>query len=327
MRRFLSKGTPKENVGLARNQKLLESMELDDKHTIEFRDVTLGEFVGEGGFAKVYKCQIDGRAGVCKEIQSKNLDDEARYLLKNECTIWSRLAHQNIVGFLGMTSDATRLWLLCEFMAEGSLHQKHERRRRSRAAPPTEELLINQLQQVASGMDYLHALEPPVLHRDLKSPNILLQGDRLAIADFGLARYQERSGAGDMTAETGSYRWMAPEVIRHEKYDMRCDVYSYAILGWEMLTDRVPFDDVMPVEAAFGVAKSARRPPMPESAPESIQTLITTCWAQEAKQRPSFSTICAALAEEVQALAVEAKVGHLSVDEKSGEQAPAESKA
>ena len=54
-----------------------------------------------------------------------------------------------------------------------------------------------------------------------------------------------------MTAETGSYRWMAPEVIRHEEYDKRCDVYSFAILAWEMLTYRVPFDNMSTFPAPF----------------------------------------------------------------------------
>ena len=117
--------------------------------------------------------------------------------------------------------------------------------RKQRAPAPDALDLIEQLQQIATGMEYLHALQPPVLHRDLKSANVLIAegGQRLAIADFGLARYQANPGK-KMTAETGSYRWMAPEVIRHEEYDKRCDVYSFAILAWEMLTYRVPFDNM-----------------------------------------------------------------------------------
>ena len=162
--------------------------------------------------------------------------------------------------------------------------------------------LVGELQQIAQGMEYLHGLEPPVLHRDLKSANILIDGARLAIADFGLARYQAQQGK-KMTAETGSYRWMAPEVIRHEEYDKRCDVYSYAILAWEMLTYRIPFDNLMPVEAAFAVAREARRPPIP---PEwkglPIAEMLKACWHQDAGKRPPFSAICTALEEEVELL-------------------------
>lgn len=71
-------------------------------------------------------------------------------------------------------------------------------------------------------MAYLHSMEPPVMHRDLKPENILVDGDRLAIADFGFARRVDSDKC--MTAETGSYRWMSPEMVRHERYDCSCDI-------------------------------------------------------------------------------------------------------
>merc|ERR1719224_335810 len=142
-------------------------------------------------------------------------------------------------------------------LPDGALGDHLKRLREKHAPPPKEIDLVMSLQQVATGMEYLHSLD--VLHRDLKSANILRtdDGNRLAIADFGLARYQETSGK-KMTAETGSYRWMAPEGIRHEMYDWRCDGYSFAVLAWEMLTYRVPFEHMMPVEAAFAVAKDRK---------------------------------------------------------------------
>jgi len=157
--------------------------------------------------------------------------------------------------------------------------------------------------QIATGMAYLHGMEPVILHRDLKSGNILLAdgGSRLAIGDFGLSRYQECEKK-KMTAETGSYRWMAPEVIRHEMYDQRCDVYSFAILAWEMLTFRVPFDKLMPVEAAFAVAKEAKRPEMPSHARPSTVELLNACWHQDAQQRPSFHHVVEMLSQEAEQL-------------------------
>ena len=74
----------------------------------------------------------------------------------------------------------------------------------------------------------------------LKPANILVSGGTLKVADFGLARTKPATPTC-LTAETGSYRWMAPEVMRHEPYDERCDVYSFALVSWELLTLEMPF--------------------------------------------------------------------------------------
>jgi serine/threonine protein kinase len=94
-----------------------------------------------------------------------------------------------------------------------------------------------------------------------------------------------------MTAETGSYRWMAPEVIRHEPYGTSCDVYSYAVLCWEMLSYSIPFPHHTPVEVALSVATKGMRPEMPAHAPSVLVDLIEQCWQQEASLRPSFAKV------------------------------------
>ena len=94
-----------------------------------------------------------------------------------------------------------------------------------------------------------------------------------------------------MTAETGSYRWMAPEVIRHEPYGTGCDVYSFGVLCWEMLSYSIPFPHHTPVEVALSVATKGMRPEMPTHAPSVLVDLIAQCWQQEALLRPSFAKV------------------------------------
>jgi len=299
MFRKTEKADEKSGVRYQRNKSLVASMELNEQQVFDSEKITLGSLIGSGGFAKVYHCKLEGHErAVCKAINAEKIDQEAAYLLTNECTIWAKLEHPHIVSFYGMSWTSTTILLLCEFMPGGSLQEANEKQRKSGRVMQGEVELIGQLTQVASGMAYLHSFEPPVLHRDLKSANILLaaDSDRLAIADFGLARYQENQKK--MTAETGSYRWMSPEVIRHEKYDWRCDVYSFAVLAWECLTYRIPFEKLMPVEAAFAVAKEAKRPALPEGCPVAVSHMLNQCWHQEACKRPSFRRICSALAEE-----------------------------
>ena len=116
-----------------------------------------------------------------------------------------------------------------DFFAGGSVFDWMRAR-----GPPALLALLKMGAEVARGMDYLHKRR--VVHRDLKAANLLLDdAGCVKIADFGVARLLD-AGGGVMTAETGTYRWMAPEIITHAPYDEKADVYSYGILLWELLT-------------------------------------------------------------------------------------------
>jgi len=288
-----------------RNQQLVDKMRLSDSMLLDPDSIAMGKLLGQGGFAKVYQAELGGKLAVAKVIPSEKLNDEMCYLLQNEVTVWAKIKHPNVIEFFGMACTEKSILLLCEYMAEGSLLERHDRLLKAKVEPPPMRVLIEQMQQLSSGMEFLHAVRPhPILHRDLKSANILCaeDGHRLAIADFGLARFQGDCGV-KMTAETGSYRWMAPEVIRHEEYDIFCDVYSFAILAWEMLTYRIPFENKMPVEAAMAVARHAHRPEIPTSCPSKVKELIEICWHQNARARLPFSEISLRLAQEAALLA------------------------
>ena len=110
--------------------------------------------------------------------------------------------------------------------------------------------------QVATGLAYLH--QHRVIHRDIKAPNVLLDEQQHAkVADFGIATHA-RSGR-EHTAETGSYRMMAPEVITHQPYDEKCDVYSYGVLLWEITHQQLPFTGLTPLQARMPSAALVER--------------------------------------------------------------------
>ncbi|KAL1496290.1 hypothetical protein AB1Y20_016252 [Prymnesium parvum] len=274
---------------------ILKGVDLPPSMVIDRRAITLGRSLGAGAFGNVHVCEVQGWTcrTVAKRVQpSKMKPDDAR-MLRTELSLSALLDHPNTVQFYGFSTDLKELLLLSELCDGGPLDEAMERARRSRAPLPSEADLVDQMHQIASAMAHVHALG--YMHRDLKPANILLQGSLLKVADFGLARAKPPSPAC-LTAETGSYRWMAPEVMRHEPYDERCDVYSFSLVAYELLTHDIPFSGWMPVEAAFAVAKQAARPPLPSS-PAAVTSLLRRCWEQSFACRPSFAAVVSALEE------------------------------
>mmetsp|Transcript_10874 Transcript_10874/g.26763 ORF Transcript_10874/g.26763 Transcript_10874/m.26763 type:complete len:165 (+) Transcript_10874:3-497(+) len=113
------------------------------------------------------------------------------------------------------------------------------------------------------------------------------------IADFGLSRFYQDVQA--LTGGLGTYQWMAPEVLAHQKYSARADVYSFGIVMWECLTRALPYAGMTAVQAAVGVVNSGLRPDLPADTPPDLASLIRACWAPVPDQRPGFEEICGAL--------------------------------
>ena len=144
--------------------------------------------IGAGGFGLVFKCKLNGKTAVAKQIAPARLTAKDLPLLQNEMWLWAQIDHPNCVKFLGACFEATGFYyLLCEYMPGGSLLDRHNALR-PKATPSQTPQLLRQMRQVATAMEHLHSKK--ILHRDLKSANVLVAEDgRLVVADFGLARY------------------------------------------------------------------------------------------------------------------------------------------
>jgi mitogen-activated protein kinase kinase kinase 9 len=129
--------------------------------------------------------------------------------------------------------------------------------------------------EIALGMNYLHSFSTPIIHRDLKSLNILLDSCfRAKIADFGWTRLK----SDRMTNRIGTFQWMAPEVIDGDMYTEKADIFSYGIILWEIAAREPPYKSIMGTKVSIDVVKYDLRPDIPKATPEAFAKLMKRCW-------------------------------------------------
>uniref|UniRef100_A0A8C7T3V1 Mitogen-activated protein kinase kinase kinase n=1 Tax=Oncorhynchus mykiss TaxID=8022 RepID=A0A8C7T3V1_ONCMY len=261
---------------------------------IDFSELVLEEVIGVGGFGKVYRgAWKDQEVAVKAARQDPDEDITATSDgVKQEAKLFSMLQHPNIIKLEGVCLEEPNLCLVMEYARGGTLTRALTGRR----IPP--HILVNWAVQIARGMHYLHEeAVVPIIHRDLKSCNILLlekiENDdigrkTLKITDFGLAR--EWHNTTKMSA-AGTYSWMAPEVIKSSLFSKGSDVWSYGVLLWELLTGEVPYRGIDGLAVAYGVAVNKLTLPIPSTCPEPFSKLMEECWEQDPHIRPSFASI------------------------------------
>jgi hypothetical protein len=258
---------------------------------IPFDELMLIETIGTGRVSTIYRAAWQNPMGfqmVALKVAMVNPEtgdmshvDE----LRREADIAARLEHRGVCSLVGVAADAECFCLAYDFCEGGSVLSLLSDTSRYYEYLPI-------ALDVANSMAYLHSRD--VIHRDLKPSNVLLTRDhRAKIADFGMS---VANAGQELTAETGTYRYMAPEVIRHESYSSNADVYSFGVFLWQLITRQVPFASFTPVQAAYAVAEG-RRPPIPESTPRRLKEIIEACWDQDSHKRPSFTYIAMALAD------------------------------
>ncbi|RVE64853.1 hypothetical protein OJAV_G00130270 [Oryzias javanicus] len=261
---------------------------------IDFTELILEEVIGAGGFGKVYKGVWRGEEVAVKAARQDPDEDISvtAESVRQEARLFWMLRHPNIIALRGVCLREPNLCLVMEYARGGALN----RALAGKKVPPR--VLVNWAVQIATGMDYLHNQAfVPIIHRDLKSNNILilqpverndLIGKTLKITDFGLAR--EWHQTTKMSA-AGTYAWMAPEVIKLSLFSKSSDVWSFGVLLWELLTGEVPYREIDALAVAYGVAMNKLTLPIPSTCPEPFAQLLTECWSPNPHSRPSFTSI------------------------------------
>ncbi|KAL9841836.1 putative serine/threonine-protein kinase STY13 TKL-Pl-4 family [Arabidopsis thaliana] len=257
-----------------------------DEWTIDLRKLNMGPAFAQGAFGKLYKGTYNGEDVAIKILERpENSPEKAQFMeqqFQQEVSMLANLKHPNIVRFIGACRKPMVWCIVTEYAKGGSVRQ-FLTRRQNRAVPL--KLAVKQALDVARGMAYVHGRN--FIHRDLKSDNLLISADKsIKIADFGVARIEVQTEG--MTPETGTYRWMAPEMIQHRAYNQKVDVYSFGIVLWELITGLLPFQNMTAVQAAFAVVNRGVRPTVPNDCLPVLSDIMTRCWDANPEVRPCF---------------------------------------
>ncbi|XP_056276822.1 receptor-interacting serine/threonine-protein kinase 2-like [Pseudoliparis swirei] len=271
---------------------------------IPYQKLTDLYYLSRGGFGTVFKAQhSDWRTTVaikCLKLDCPVGERERNYLLK-EAEVLHKARFNYIIQIFGICNEPEFFCLVTEFMSNGSLDLLlHEKDMYPGLAWP---LRLRILYEIALGVNFLHNMSPPLLHHDLKTQNILLDGEfHVKIADFGLSKWRQLSvskGSGSKPTEMGgTVIYMPPEnyePCKSRRADVKHDMYSYAIIMWEVLSRQIPFEEVTnPMQIMFSVLRGIRPDTTLDSLPadipsrETLISLMTCGWTTKPEERPSF---------------------------------------
>ncbi|KAK8463117.1 hypothetical protein SEVIR_1G323600v4 [Setaria viridis] len=244
-----------------------------------------------GSFGEVYRGEWHGTEVAVKKFLQQDLSGDALEEFRTEVRIMKRLRHPNVVLFMGAITRVPNLSIVTEFLPRGSLfrlihrpnNQLDERKR------------LRMALDVARGMNYLHNCSPVIVHRDLKSPNLLVDKNWVVkVCDFGLSRMKNKTFLSSRST-AGTAEWMAPEVLRNEPSDEKCDVFSYGVILWELCTLLQPWEGMNAMQVVGAVGFQNRRLDIPDNIDPAIAEIIVNCWHTDPKLRPSFADIMATL--------------------------------
>ncbi|TMW69756.1 hypothetical protein Poli38472_001912 [Pythium oligandrum] len=262
-------------------------------YEIKLKEIHLVKRLAFGPLSEVYAAiWRDTKVGVKLLMPREGVVDRLEEAVKNfrrEIWVMNSLKHPNIVKLIGASLTPTCYVLVMEYMPNGSLYDYL--RDKDNFFP--HQLILTSALDIAVGMNHTH--QNNVLQRDLKSKNCLVSEHLVVkVADFGLARFKYKT-YGDYTF-VGTPYWAAPEVIRHEPYDEKADVYSYAIVLWELVERKDPYEGLNAFQVPLQVANDGLRPAeFTKSAPLGLDHLMKQCWDSNPNQRPTFEEIAETL--------------------------------
>ncbi|KAJ6852452.1 serine/threonine-protein kinase EDR1-like [Iris pallida] len=261
------------------------------KWEIPWEHLIIGERIGLGSYGEVYRADWNGAEVAVKKFLDQDFYGDALDEFRSEVRIMRRLRHPNVVLFMGAVTRPPNLSIVSEFLPRGSLYRILHRPN----CQIDEVQRIKMALDVAKGMNCLHTSIPTIVHRDLKSPNLLVDKNwTVKVCDFGLSRLKHSTFLSSKST-AGTPEWMAPEVLRNEPSNEKCDVYSFGVILWELATLRMPWSGMNQMQVVGAVGFQGRRLDIPKEVDPLVASIIWECWQKEPSLRPSFAQLTTAL--------------------------------
>eukprot|EP00457_Paulinella_chromatophora_P003033 gb/GEZN01003038.1/.p1 GENE.gb/GEZN01003038.1/~~gb/GEZN01003038.1/.p1 ORF type:complete len:618 (+),score=102.51 gb/GEZN01003038.1/:121-1974(+) len=297
---------PGEETGEAKSSDKSQPSKEKDHECIHERDIEWGAKIGQGSFGKVYKGRLWGQEVALKVMRTDRMTKGDIEDFEAESDLLKRLRHPNIVQFLGSCRTDGSLCIITEYLSGGSLEDLLEKNLDARKKMSLRQIITFAL-QICKGLNWLH--HRGIIHRDLKTANVIMDANNICkIADFGLAHAKKSD-----PSKTGFYGmagtpcYMAPEVLKKQKYGVKADVFSLGIILSELLIGDYPFDSYEKSQRS-GEQESTLdsfdraiidglRPIIPDKCPPKFRKLIQDCWRGDPETRPTVEEVTPRLQE------------------------------
>ncbi|KAH9931005.1 kinase-like domain-containing protein [Fomitopsis serialis] len=245
-----------------------------------------------GGCADIYLGRWNGQLVGVKAIRTSERDSHLHVLqrIAREAALWRCLAHPNVAPFYGIDREQFELSMICKWMPNGHII-KFLGNNPNASRPPL-------IADVACGLEFLHSDLVGIVHGDLKGANVLVdEQGRACLSDFGLSttlyNCDTLNTVSQHTGFRSTIRWMPPELHDPEMFRLNSatpskasDIYSYAMVMWEIFTGKVPYEDVNYDGAVIRKVMSGERPQRPVEVSDAIWSIMEDCWKQDYRKRP-----------------------------------------
>ncbi|CAL5431860.1 unnamed protein product [Camellia sinensis] len=254
---------------------------------IPWEGLQIGERIGIGSYGEVYRAEWNGTEVAVKKFMDQDISGDALAQFKYEVEIMLRLRHPNVVLFMAAVTHPPNLSILTEYLPRGSLYKLLHRSNNQLDEKKRMRMAVD----VAKGMNYLHTSHPTIVHRDLKTPNLLVDKNWLVkVCDFGLSRVKHHTFLSS-NSTAGTPEWMAPEVLRNEPSNEKSDVYSFGVILWELATLQVPWTGMNSMQVVGAVGFQGRHLDITEEIDPTAAQIIIDCWHPNPQLRPSFGQL------------------------------------